>query len=362
MASDVILYGATGYTGKLVAAELKRRKLSFTLAGRNRQKLERLAESLELDVPLKTASIDQPGSLLGIFKGGKVVINCAGPFSLIGEPVVRAAIESGCHYLDTTGEQAFVRKIVESYDRAASMAEVAVVNAMGFDYAPADCAASIAAQGLEPLDRLEISYDVKGMGASRGTMMSVLEVVGGDEAVFRNGHLHKAPIAVESESFDFPEPINRQRCVRLAAGEVITIPRHTDVRDLKVRISAGSVVPNALIQRAAPYIMPALSLFLRAAIARRALDKLIERAPEGPSEKARGDARFTIVIDAQSGKGKQRVTVHGRDIYGLTAIMAAQGAFLMSQPEFERSGVLSPASAFDPKGFLDYLAPFGLSY
>ncbi len=131
----IAVYGATGYTGRLIAGELRRRGAEVVLAGRNRPKLEILAEDLGGELAIREASLDDSAALRELLDPCAAVIACAGPFQLHGEPVLAAAVETGTHYLDTTGEQPFMLKVFEDYGPSAERAGVALVTAMGFDYA-----------------------------------------------------------------------------------------------------------------------------------------------------------------------------------------------------------------------------------
>src|SRR5215216_4882904 len=144
-AGPIAVYGATGFTGRLVAAELRRRGAQMVLSGRNPAKLEILAEEIGGGVETKAARLDDPATLRDLLGPCAAVISCAGPFRLHGEPVLAAAIETGTHYLDTTGEQPFMRTVFERYGDAAERAGVALVTAMGFDYVPGDMIASLTA-------------------------------------------------------------------------------------------------------------------------------------------------------------------------------------------------------------------------
>ena len=134
----IALYGATGYTGRLVAAELAAAKADFVLSGRNRTKLDALAGELDGDVAVQPAALDDQVALRSLLSDCAAVIDCAGPFIRHGEPVLRAAVETATHYLDTTGEQAYMRMAFERYGPEAEAAGVAVIPAMGFDYVPGD--------------------------------------------------------------------------------------------------------------------------------------------------------------------------------------------------------------------------------
>src|SRR3954449_675691 len=207
----IAVYAATGYTGRLVAAELRRRGAEFVLAGRNPAKLEILAEELGDGVETRAARLDDEAKLGELLEPCAAVIACAGPFRLHGEPVLAAAVDARTHYLDTTGEQPFMRTVFEDYGPRAERAGVALVTAMGFDYAPGDMIGSLTAEGMGPLDELVLAYAVSDFGATRGTAMSALDTLAGGDVEWRDGELVPASQSVGRGSWDFPEPVGRQR-------------------------------------------------------------------------------------------------------------------------------------------------------
>src|SRR5215212_1389362 len=184
----IAVYGATGFTGRLVAAELRRRGAQFVLAGRNPAKLEILAEDLDGGVDTRAVRLEDQAKLRELLEPCAAVISCAGPFRIHGEPVLAAAVESGTHYLDTTGEQPFMRTVFERYGDAAERAGVALVTAMGFDYVPGDMIAALTA-GSGPVDEVALAYWVKGFGPTRGTALSALGMMGGGDVEWRAGEL-----------------------------------------------------------------------------------------------------------------------------------------------------------------------------
>src|SRR3954451_11540607 len=153
----IAVYGATGYTVRLVAAELRRRGAEFVLAGRNPAKLEILAEDLGGGVDTRAVRLEDQAQLRELLEPCASVISCAGPFRLHGEPVLAASVAAGTHYLDTTGEQPFMRTVFEAFDGQAKRTGVALVTAMGFDYVPGDMIASLTA-GSEPVDEVVLAY------------------------------------------------------------------------------------------------------------------------------------------------------------------------------------------------------------
>jgi short subunit dehydrogenase-like uncharacterized protein len=361
-AAPIAVFGSTGYTGRLVAAELRRRGLDFVVCGRDPSKLRALAGRLGGAVEVRVAGVENRDALRHAFGDCAAVINCAGPFTLLGEPVVRAAVESGTHYVDTTGEQGFMRLVIERYDEAARAAEVAVVPAMGFDYVPGDLICRLAAEGHEPVATLELTYGVAGFGATRGTLRSAMEVMDGRDVVYEDGSWRPAGSGPLRSSATLPEPFGRQVVARFPSGEVVTVPRHTRVRTVTSRITVSGMVPAGPLTPLVPPLMEGLGLVLRTPL-RRVFQQAVAALPEGPSESDRRAARFLIVVRARGEDGSEgRGAVRGSDVYGLTAVTAVHGAALLADAGYDRSGVLSPASAFEPATFLNFLTDHGLSW
>ena len=355
-AVTIVLYGATGYTGRLVGDELTRRGLDHVLSGRDPDKLAGLGGA-----PARAASLDDEGALRDLLADAAVVINCAGPFTLAGDPLVRAAIATGTHYVDSTGEQTFIRMVFDRHGEAARRAGVALLPALGFDYAPGDCIARLAAAGLEPLDELVLAYSVEGFGMTRGTLRSGLEMMKGGDVVYEQEEWRPAPGGVFKASFEFPAPIGRQAMARYPSGEVITVPHHTRTRRISSLLTASTAAPFDAATPVLPYVLPGLALALRTPV-RGVLNRAIGLLPEGPKPDDRRAARFTIVAEARAGDSSRRGVVRGSDVYGLTAVTLSHAAERLSAPGFSGSGALGPAAAFDPAAFLNHLGDFGVSW
>lgn len=355
----VAVYGATGYTGRLVAAELKRRGADFVLAGRNAEKLERLSQSLG-GAPTEVASLDDSKALERLLEPCVAVISCSGPFVDNGEPVLRAAINTATHYLDTTGEQPFMQAV---FDRSADAANagIALVTAMGFDYLPGDMIAALTCEGAGALDEVVLAYWTESFGASRGTTLSAVGQISGSDVEWRGGRLVPAPQTIRRPSFEFPAPIGRQRMVRYPAGEQLTVPRHIDTANVRTLLSASTVAPHPKLGATVPVVMPALRFALRTP-ARGLIEKAIARMPDGPSEELRRRSRFVIVCEANGPAGRRRGVIRGSDVYGLTAVTIVEGALRCAAPGYEESGALAPSEAFDPRDFLASVAATGLEY
>ncbi|RZC36403.1 Saccharop dh and/or NAD binding 10 domain containing protein [Asbolus verrucosus] len=148
---DIIVYGATGYTGKRVIQTLheivtkEKRHLTLGIAGRSSRKLQDLLRELEGDrgenyqqMPMVIADSKNEASLLEMASNARLVINCTGPYKFHGEPVVRACIRQSCHYIDVSAEPQFMERIQLLYNREAALGGVFVVSACGVDSIIAD--------------------------------------------------------------------------------------------------------------------------------------------------------------------------------------------------------------------------------
>ncbi len=357
----IVVYGATGYTGQLVAAELARREAEFVLAGRSAAKLDALAAELHSEPPTAAVALDDSAGLRRLLEPAAAVIACAGPFTVHGEPVLAAAVDAGTHYLDTTGEQSYMKMAFDRYGDPAARAGAAVIPAMGFDYVPGDMIAALTGAGMGRIDKLVLAYSVEGFGMSRGTMHSALLMAGAGPIGYRDGEWGEASGSVGAGTWEFPEPVGRQPMIHFPGGEVITAPRHLETGSVEVLFSAATVLPSSRLAPAAGVLMPAMRMVMRTPL-RRAGDALIGRLPEGPGPEARRSARFMISAEARTGGTRRRGLITGSNVYGLTATMIVRGALLAAAPGFGCEGAAAPSQAFEPAEFLDALADHGVSY
>jgi short subunit dehydrogenase-like uncharacterized protein len=351
------VYGATGFTGGLIARELRRRGAELLIAGRSRDRLEALSAELG-GVPLEAVAADDAAGLRALLDRCSAVVACAGPFTLHGEPLLAAAAETGTHYLDTTGEQPFIRTVFDRYGERAAAAGAALVSGMGFDYAPGDLIAALTAAGMGPLEELAIAYCVAGFTPTHGTALSALEILGGGDVVWSEGGRRPAPRGAYGGRWRFAEPIGERRMLRYPAGEQITVPRHVETKQVRTLLS-GMVLSERVMPLAVAST-PLLQAAMRTPL-RRAAGAVVRRMPAAPKDSSA--SRFTVECEARSRDGRRRRgAVRGRDVYGLTAASLAQAAMLCAQPGYDRSGALAPAEAFDPAPFLDALGETGLAY
>ena len=356
----IAVYGATGYTGRLVVAELAAADLDFVISGRNPTKLEALREALSLDAPAVTARVDDPASLRALLGDSSVLINCAGPFVRFGEPVLAAAVETGTHYLDTTGEQPFMKMAYERYGPGAARSGVAVVPAMGFDYVPGDMIASLTAEGMGELDEISMHYSWQGFTPSQGTARTTLEIISGHDLEWSNMEWVKARGGTSRGTYEFPEPVGRRRMIRYPSGEQVTVPRHIPTRNVRASMNTSAFSSDLLEPVFAAAMRPA-GLAMRTPLKRLA-GAVISRLPEGPTPEQRERMRWLIVCEAKREEVERRGVISGKDVYGLTAAAIVRGATIASRKGFEARGGLAPSQAFEPTPFLSELERFDLRW
>src|SRR3954447_2771562 len=172
MAGRIVLFGATGYTGRLTAEAFARRGVKPVLAARNAQTLESLSADLGGGFETAVADVSRPESVRALVERGDVLLSTVGPFAKWGEPAVRAAVDAGAHYLDSTGEGAFIRRVFEEFGPRAG--DAALLTAMGFDWVPGNLAGGLALAEAGPAAvRVDIGYFVIGsVAVSGGTRAS----------------------------------------------------------------------------------------------------------------------------------------------------------------------------------------------
>ncbi len=169
-----MIYGAYGYTGRLVAALAAERGELPVIAGRDERRLRTLGERFELEH--RTVDLSDPSALRDALKDVDVVAHCAGPFSSTSQPMVDACLATGTHYLDITGE-IDVFEAVLARDDEARRAGVVLLPGGGFDVVPSDCLAALLAAALPGAARLELALRASG-GVSPGTAKTAMESLG----------------------------------------------------------------------------------------------------------------------------------------------------------------------------------------
>lgn len=346
----IVVLGATGYTGRLIAESLARTGHPFLLAARNGDRLAALAAELD-GPPTRVVDVQDPAALRELLRPGDAVINTVGPFTELGEPVVSACIDAGTHYLDTTGEQPWMHAIFQRHHDAARSAGVSIVNAMAFEYALGDCALALAADEADGSVRIaDVIYAWGGAASSRGTRRTVVRMLGRRGFVLRDGELQRQVPGARHRTVEL-ESGDRLHAVSFQSGEIVTAPRHLSVDTVR-----GWLVLGARTARLVPWFAAALPVVVPAL--RPLLEVLATRGSD-PTVAQREASRFTIRVELATATGHTALEVHGTDPYGITAALAIRGARRALQPDAPR-GVVAPARILQPSALLDSLSEYGI--
>lgn len=341
MPGTIAVVGATGFTGRLVVADLAGRDASLRLVGRDRGRLEDAAGDSGAEVRVSSWN---RGALTAALDGCAAVISCAGPFMEVGGPVVQAAVDAGVPYTDSTGEQAFIRQVYEGLDRDAQRAGIVLAPAFGFDYVPGDLGAAIAAEGLGDLERIDVVYAVERGDTSVGTRRSAIGIMLDPGYQWLDGELRRARVGAHRRTVT--TQFGRRTGGSIPGGEPLMVPRHLAVATVVSHLA----VPGALspANRGASL----LPVAARAPGMRGLLDRAAARGTAGPEGEARR-ARVACVVQAEARDGRRRaVRVEGRDPYGFTARSLGELAVRMRDGAIDAAGVRSPAEIVEARSFL----------
>jgi short subunit dehydrogenase-like uncharacterized protein len=340
-----VLFGATGYTGRLTAEALAAAGARPVLAGRDRARLEALAARLG-GLPVAEADTARPDSVRALVGPGDVLVSTVGPFLTRGEPAVRAAVEAGAAYLDSTGEPPFLRRVFEELGPQAA-GRCALVPAFGFDFVPGNLAGALALTEAPAATRVTVGYFTTGGGGfSSGTLASGAGLLLEPGFAWRAGQLHRERTARRLRSFRIG---GRDRLgVSYAGSEHYALPRYAPaLREVDVYLGwfgRRSRTLQAVSAVGAPLArLPGVRSLARAATA-----PLSRRTGRGPDEATRRAGRSLVVAFAAADDGQELARVHlqGPDPYTLTARLLAWGATHAAGGGLRGTGALGPVDAF----------------
>lgn len=351
--ADILLFGATGYTGRLTARALFDRGASFAIAGRNRGKLEALAAGVG-DPEIHIADSADETALVRALSGCKVLVTCVGPFMIHGKTAVHAALEAKVHYIDSTGEGPFIAQLIEHHHDDAVSAGISLAPALGFDEVPGDLACTLASEGLDD-PQLHVTYAMP-KTASAGTLRSILGIVASRGPWIEEGKVRMVRAGEEQRWSPMPHPLGPRRAASFPLALCHLAPRHLGPSTFRTYVTTGRA-ESAALKMGVPLLArlldtPARTMFERAA----------DRLPEGPTDEARATGAWTILVEARSGRRWRNIVLTGTDAYGLTAQTLAAGAVRMASDGYTGTGVLSPTEALGVQGAKEELSALGVTF
>jgi short subunit dehydrogenase-like uncharacterized protein len=344
VAGRTVLFGATGYTGRLVAEAMVERGMRPVLAARSRDKLEALAGELGGGLETAVADASDPRSVAALVERGDVLVTTVGPFARWGAPAATAATTAGAHYLDSTGEPAFIRDVFERYGPAAERSGCAMLTAFGYDWVPGNLAGGLALRQVgEDAVRVDVGYFVTGRGRpSGGTLASLAGALADPGFAFRDGRVETERAAKRVRGFQVGS--KRREAVSVGSSEHFTLPR----------IAPGLREVNVYLGWFGPLSRPMQAMSLgtslpgAARLIKLAGEKLVKGSTGGPDAAERAKVGSRIVAIAYDGAGRELAAVHvaGVDGYTFTGRMLAWGAQRVAEGGLQGTGALGPVDGF----------------
>ena len=330
-ARSILVYGASGHTGRFIVSELLEQGFTPVLSGRDFEKLAALSAA-HGGLRVQVAALDNPGDLQQALHGVTAVINAAGPFAETAARVVEAALDAGVPYLDVAAEPDVVAATMARYGASAAHASLALAPGIGFYGGLGNVLATAAMGDWPQADEISLAYFLSSWKPTLGTRATI-EVAekrrGGQRLVFRNHQLElrndEAPVA----EWDFPPPIGKQAVTaEFTTADAVMMSRHLQV---------GNIAEYMTLAPLQDLSDPDLS--------------------QPAAVDARGRSAQTFLVEAVAVRENQtrRAVAQGQDIYAITAPLVVQALqHLLAQP---RRGIVSAGELGDARSFLEALAP-----
>jgi saccharopine dehydrogenase (NAD+, L-glutamate forming) len=356
---DIVLFGATGFTGQLIAEYLDKNAdkehIRWCIAGRNEDKLNSLSHKLHSKPDIILADVTDTSSLDAMTGQSLCLMNAAGPYDWYGRKVVESCVHNHCHYLDITGEPSFVYHCFTDFHTLAEKNQLCIVNCCGFDSIPADYATWLTVQKL-PKDlpkavRLFIRTNATFSGGTLTTAVNALHQQSRGNMPYLKIPKHKdAPKVSKSLHFNkdidawaIPMPVVDPHIVKRSAWRM---PDYYGQA-----FSYGQFFVRSSFLKVLKTILPIAlaSLLVRFGWFRNYLLRKF-RPGQGPSEKRRNESKFEVICIGEADGQKVKTVFSGGDPgYNETAKMFSESAFCLIEKLRKNQavyGVLTPVEAF----------------
>jgi len=356
----ILVYGASGYTGRLVVRALEAAGRPYAIAGRNRAALDALSHDLKSRPEVRVADASDTASLLRAFGGMKAVVSTVGPFRRWGMPVVRTAVDLGLHYVDTTGEQDFQMQVHDELHRRAIATGATVITGAAFEYTFSYLGAALLHERCGPLLTMSSYHLAGGFRPTAGTARSALAMLGGELVAFRDGRLVPLPTQRRARELRFPGERDSYYAIVIPGGDAVMLP--LDIPPLQ-SATCHMLLSKSAARLLAPlaHAQPSWKRWLTPARLGR-LDALIARRHRDPSEAQRQGVPWKVFVHGQSPSGSHLFVATGSDVYAISGVAAAQTASWLADGRSRDAGVMTTGRALPAVEFLDALRPHGVGW
>jgi short subunit dehydrogenase-like uncharacterized protein len=343
VAGRTILFGATGYTGRLVAEAMAELGTRPVLAARGRDRLDAMAAELG-GLETAVADVAHPASVRALVEPGDVLVTTVGPFARWGAPAAEAATAAGAHYIDSTGEPAFIRQVFERHGPAAERAGCAMLTAFGYDWVPGNLAGGLAlARSGGDAVRVDVGYFITGRASmSGGTAASTVGAVADPSFGFRDGRVQSERGARRVRSFDVAG--GRRQGISVGGSEHFALPRLAPgLREVNVYLGWFGPLARPMQAMSLGLAVPGAAKLLKAAGGR-----FVKGSTGGPDaqERSRSGSHIVAIAYGAGGQELARVELTGINGYTFTGRILAWGAQQAAAGALRGSGALGPVDGF----------------
>lgn len=340
---NFFIYGAYGYTGRLITEYAVKQGLKPIIGGRDAAKIEELAKQYELDFEVLDAK--DPVNWDAILSKVSLVLNCAGPFALTVKDIVPKCIENNTHYLDITGEIE-VFEFIESLSKQALDKNVVLMPGVGFDVVPTDCLSGHLYSKLPTATHLELAFQGTS-GVSRGTALSMARRYHTGGTIRENGKMKSVPLAYEDKVIQFGE--KERLCVTIPWGDVFTAYHSTKIENIKVYTGVSEKTLKSL------RTYRKFKGLAKTKLAQWSFEKVIKNKIDGPSAIKRATCITHLWGKATDATTGQTVTAEltTPESYHLTALTAIESTIRVLKGKCS-SGYQTPVTAFGKEFILSF--------
>lgn len=342
--SPWMIYGATGYTAKLIIELCLKEGIAPVLAGRNYLQLEAMGKQYGLET--RCFGLENTDEVAHQIRDLKLVLHCAGPYSKTSQPMLEGCLKSKVNYLDITGEWPVFERIF-AQDALCKEAGISAIPGVGFDVVPTDCLAAKVAAAVPDAKFLRLGFVGVGAKLSPGTAKTAAESLGADSIVRENGKL--VPIAPFSRSLDINFGKKTLACYAIPWGDVVTAFASTKIPNIAVY----SYFPHS-VARSMRLINRLGKKILQHAATQSLFKQSISYMVKGPDEQQRMNSFMLLWAEVESADGR-RYALRAKvpEGYTFTAVAALASVKRVLRGDCGK-GALTPSLAFGAD-FLDSL-------
>lgn len=346
MKDKILIYGANGYSARLIIDELENRNVKPILAGRNADEIYKYSTLFKL--PYKVFSLEDVKTIDENLSNIKTVLNCAGPFQFTAQPLIEACLRTGTNYLDITGEIP-VFELALSKNKEAEEAGIVILPGVGFDVIPTDCLASKLHSKMPDAKSLKLGMKNVGGKISHGTWITSLEMMKSGGKVRKEGSLIDSPIGEKSVSFE--KSNFKFSGISIPWGDVASAYYSTNIPDIEFYMA----IPEMLLP--AGRIASDISKLAGVNLINKAFKLLIDKTVVGPGETSRRSAKIYIWGKVENSSGESYEECYQvMEGYNLTSVGASVSAIKVNDGEVS-PGAKTPSMAFG----CDFMDQFVLS-